>query len=368
MNQIEELKISEIKFRILVLIELMNRIKAENPTGSRRSVIAVRSQVEDNLKLLDEIMESIAEGQSNITNVFKSRIDAKILNLTKLQAIINDDPDLYVPSKVTVENESDKFVIVDDELVRYNGDDERVIIPVGVKAIGSFAFIYNDKVKEVIIPQSVTEIKDYAFAAMPNLLRGNIPNSITKIGKYAFEYCSNLTEIAIPESVEEIGFGAFGHCPSLKHVYVSQGNKNYKSGTSIILNKEGTKVLFANEYSIIPTNEELISIASGAFYGADSLNVYIPKNIKTIETKAFVCCAIGKIYIPSTGKEVEEYAFIYCDSMRKFVVEGKDTSIKNNSICECVSLDDLVIPSSYKENETEIIKSVHSDNLAFQYY
>ena len=47
------------------------------------------------------------------------------------------------------------FEIEEDILVRYNGEDENVIIPDGIREIGSKAFYENQKIQSVMLPDSV---------------------------------------------------------------------------------------------------------------------------------------------------------------------------------------------------------------------
>lgn len=50
-----------------------------------------------------------------------------------------------------------------------------------------------------------------------------IPDGVREIGSSAFQNCSLLEEIVIPNSVKEISFWAFDHCLSLKSVVIGSG-------------------------------------------------------------------------------------------------------------------------------------------------
>ena len=80
----------------------------------------------------------------------------------------------------------DDFEINAGKLVKYNGNDE-----------------------DVVIPDNVTEIGDAAFNHKECLKTVKIPEGVTVIGMGAFADCKNLTSVTIPEGVTEIKSGAF---------------------------------------------------------------------------------------------------------------------------------------------------------------
>lgn len=84
------------------------------------------------------------------------------------------------------ENE-EKFLIVGDGiLLAYRGDAKEVVVPDGVKQIGSEVFEDHKELKKV-----------------------TIPSSVTKICADAFRNCSNLTEVSGAESLKSVVRGAF---------------------------------------------------------------------------------------------------------------------------------------------------------------
>lgn len=86
----------------------------------------------------------------------------------------------------------DSFEWNGTKITKFIGDETDVVIPDGVKVIGSGAFAGRKSLKSVVLPQSVTVI-----------------------GSWAFSGCRSLTSIMIPESVAEIGTDAFDGCPNL---------------------------------------------------------------------------------------------------------------------------------------------------------
>lgn len=73
----------------------------------------------------------------------------------------------YMDNFLASENQ---FLIVGDGvLIRYNGDDEIVVIPDNVKYISTYAFKDNDIIQQVILDKALIRIYDYAFSNCSNL-------------------------------------------------------------------------------------------------------------------------------------------------------------------------------------------------------
>ncbi len=85
--------------------------------------------------------------------------------------------------------DEDGFVMFNNVIFDYCGEDSEVEIPSGVTTI-SYAAFFNADVTNV-----------------------TIPSSVTSIGNYAFVGCVNLRSIVVPASVEYIGYCAFGYFP-----------------------------------------------------------------------------------------------------------------------------------------------------------
>ena len=146
-----------------------------------------------------------------------------------------------------------EFLIRNGRLVRYNGKDKEVFIPVGVKSIGVKAFGLNKAVERIVIPHTTRRIGKYAFYLCESLREVDIPDSVTviddeafsncralagvklpmglkRINPWAFNRCAALSEIVIPPSVKEIGRFAFSGCVNLENVLVPGTVENVESG------------------------------------------------------------------------------------------------------------------------------------------
>lgn len=154
-----------------------------------------------------------------------------------------------IVSDVTLRGNHYEVLDISDFAFAYCKGFDTVIIPDGVKSIGTSAFLQCDYLTSVTIPSSVTSIDDYAFGGCSGLTAVHItnldawfrisfskddsnplsnahhlylngievkdliiPSSVTSIGDLTFRNCSGLTSVTIPESVTSIGEDAFRGC------------------------------------------------------------------------------------------------------------------------------------------------------------
>lgn len=95
---------------------------------------------------------------------------------------------------------------------------KNTIIPDGVTAISTGAFVNCKDLTEITIPNSVVEIETSAFGRCTGLTEVVIPNSVTHIGFYAFSDCENLTSIVISDNVEHMGMFTLEGCKNLTSI------------------------------------------------------------------------------------------------------------------------------------------------------
>ena len=91
-----------------------------------------------------------------------------------------------------------------------------IVIPNGVKTIGSGAFEGFQFVSSFTVPNSVTTIKGAAFRES-SMTHISIPNSVLEIGSQAFME-TPLEGIVIPGSIKELTYGLFERCTQLQSV------------------------------------------------------------------------------------------------------------------------------------------------------
>lgn len=289
---------------------------------------------------------------------------------------------------------SDAFVIENDKLVRYQGEDEDVVIPDGVTQIGEKAFsncrslksiTIPDGVKtigrrafdnctdliSVSIPQSVTDIREHAFygcrklrsvdlpegitridewtfSGCQSLERVTIPNSVTNIQAFAFHNCYQLSDITIPNGVTIIGDGAFYHCSRLKSVEIPEtvvylGDSSF-SDCSGLADENGMTIIRGILYDYSGKEEEVVVpdgvqvIGCHAFHSWDIKRVILPQGLKRISSDAFRCFQLEEITIPDGVEEIGIRAFSGCGYLEKVEIPNSVTCIETNAFEDCDKL------------------------------
>lgn len=205
--------------------------------------------------------------------------------LAAMMTVIMLCASVFVPGignmgNVQAEEVEQEFVIEDDVLVRYDGNEEEVVIPEGVTTIGGWAFEGNATMKKVTIPDGVTTINISAFERCTNLTSIVIPDGVTCIDERAFYGCEKLESITVPTSVTELGSNVFTDTLWL--------DNEYEKGPLVILNQ--------------------FVISGKGCYG----DVVIPDGVTEIVNSAFSNSWITSIVIPEGVTRIGHYAFGNC--------------------------------------------------------
>jgi hypothetical protein len=206
-----------------------------------------------------------------------------------------------------------------------------VILPEGMKTIGSYAF-RGTRIINIQIPSTVTYIGFAAFEGVWQLTNVSFAENskLQEIGKYAFKTCSKLSTINLPNSLEIINYAAFDQCSSLKEVYMPNsvtfvGAYAYQGCTSL------KSMHFSDALTEIPEwvcNDcyaltdihlpvNLIRINYEAFRDNTSLrHIDIPKSVNTIVRLAFYNCGLDSIILPTRLQYLGTEAFSYCNNLK----------------------------------------------------
>lgn len=120
---------------------------------------------------------------------------------------------------------TDNFVIQNDVLVEYTGDDERVNIPYGVRKIGEWAFKGQSHLKKVLMHDGIEKIDKGAFFECASLESVHIPSNVNIISYSAFRGCKNLVSVEFWDGVDAsekiIDECAFAECEKLESIILS---------------------------------------------------------------------------------------------------------------------------------------------------
>jgi len=197
------------------------------------------------------------------------------------------------------------FIIQDNVLVRYEGNEEHVIIPANL---------------------GITEIGDMAFAG-----------------------CSSLESITIPESVISIGENQFNSCSKLRSIYVNERNVMFADLDGVLFNKDMTTLIRypsgkpGNDFDI-PSS--VTSIGNFAFYGSSLERITIPESVTCIGKGAFELTKIRSIVIPSGITVIKELSFAACFYLESITIPEGVISIESFAFFGSTGLINITIPSS----------------------
>lgn len=248
-------------------------------------------------------------------------------------------------------SKAENFIIINNELQKYVGDDENVVIPEGVTKIGKRAFECS-QLKTVELPKSLKIIDELAFNVI-SLEKVVFHEGLTTIKRQAF-CCSKLVEIEIPKSVKNIAKGAFD-CNILLTIYCKVKEKpsgwhdnwnqyHWDGSCSPVVwdcdnNKiaeDGFRYVFVDgaKYSLKDGKATLLK-----FETRDMVSVEIPSQI-IFEDKVYLVTTLGndlfshyeklqEVKIPDSVIELGKGVFSSCDVLEKVKLPDNITKIPN---------------------------------------
>ena len=206
---------------------------------------------------------------------------------------------------------------------------------------------YTGSAESLVIPSElggkpVTEIGAMAFSYCSSLTKATIPEGVTSIGEYAFSYCSSLTEVTIPKSVTSMEDRAFYECKALTTVHYGGTQEDWDALKKNI-GEENTPLLNANIICAIQESNGFAYTVTGdeatiTGYTGSAENIVIPselggKPVTAIADKAFYEYKTLNIYIPKTIKTIGEDAFpIGSDETRFICYEGTENEWANIAV------------------------------------
>jgi hypothetical protein len=206
---------------------------------------------------------------------------------------------------------------------------KKVTLGKGITEIKDYLFAECGKLQSVSIPTTVTRIGCGAFSKCKKLKKINIPSSVVEIDSGAFSK-TGLTELHIGKNIKNISTNIYVYDvfagTKIKKITVSKDNKKYSAKNGVLYNKSKTKLIYyprnkkAKKFVIPKTVQK---IAVGAFFDSKYLqSVVISKGIKEIGHTAFCDCKqLSKVTF-KTKKDVKigYYAFYCCKSLKKVTI------------------------------------------------
>lgn len=276
---------------------------------------------------------------------------------------------------------------------------ENLIIPEGVREIGTSAFSGCYQLKEIVLPSSVTKIADNAFNIFvegidtPANIDFSACDALSYVGSYAFYGCGGITSIALPETVTYIGEYAFAVTKAyedfmaqastaeseadrylitgddiLVAAYIAQGQtaihvpENVKyiagsvfcgwdsayvpSGTEGLSHSGTSKYNLTYKVKEVYLPEGLEKIGNMAFFRLTEIeSLTLPESLREIGMDAFgFCTSLSSIYGGTQIETIGDVAFRYCESIPHFTFSENTKNIGNAVFEGCSSLQTVHFP------------------------
>ena len=178
-----------------------------------------------------------------------------------------------------------------------------------------------------------------------------IPDGVHTIGQYAFYGKSTIKTITIPQSVELINTNAFDKCTGIESFNVHHANNNYSSHNGVLMNNDQTELLkypVGNAITDYTVPEYVVDITDYAFYKADNLiNVTISHSVSRVGSYSFYGCAnLTNLTIGGNVDVIDTFAFNSCNKLESVTFNDGVSEIRSRAFGNCISLTEIEIPGS----------------------
>ena len=185
-----------------------------------------------------------------------------------------------------------------------------------------------------------------AFYNCRGLTSVTIGSSVTGIGDSTFSGCSGLTIVTIGSGVTSIETSVFSGCSGLTAFVVDIGNSNYSSGNSLLLSKDGKRLIKGVNGDVVMP-DCVTSIEGSAFSGCSGLtSIAIGSGVTSIGGSAFSgCSGLTSVTIGSSVTSIGGSAFSGCSGLTSVTIPNSVTSIGGSAFSGCSGLTSVTIGS-----------------------
>lgn len=256
----------------------------------------------------------------------------------------------------------------------YRSNITSAVVEEGITSIGAYSFYNLRSLTKVTLPNSATSLGESAFAYCSSLESVTLPTRISFITKESFRNCSSLKEVTIPEDIITIQPYAFYACNNLTRVTFNSHHCGIVTGAFDGCNNltfagrvDSTVRAYAQANNIpfldIETNEYIdltkcgdnvhwsLDLTSGVLKISGSGRMYdysyepganVPSPWNVNRTK------ITSVIIENGVTYIGKNAFYFASNMRSAVLPDSVTEIADHAFYNCISLQDINIPSTVK--------------------
>ena len=243
---------------------------------------------------------------------------------------------------------------------KYYSNIKKVIIPEGVKTIGSGAFFACTNITSLTLPSTLETIGGSAFYGYTS--DGSFSElavsfadcaSLKTIGDEAFFGCAGIRSLDLPDSVEYVGRDAFTETRAYydfmdSSLAAGDGENKFKTvGDGVLL-----WVYVAKDQTEIAVPAGVKTIAGGACSGWDSPIVYSDiedsDNSEAIKVRYRITYNVTSITIPDSVKNIGSYAFYRLIALPSVVIPDSVEEIGNAAFYQCGAVESIKLGKGLK--------------------
>jgi len=267
--------------------------------------------------------------------------------LTVLNPLDNGGFGAYIVSDCTKIKEvvlPDEATIINANMFNGRSSLTTVNIPTSTITIDNNAFA-GTSINNIVLPSGLKTVGSSAFQNCSKLTSINIPSACTYIGSYAFQNCTSLANVAVDENTSYVlNTYAFSGCTSLTNESANNIMQHYSTGSAI-----GTYIF--NECTNL-TDVEVTRFSSYMFYKCT--NLIKAKSLQAYNTGNEVfynCTKLQEVYIADGTTTIGDRIFYGCTSLKTVYLPSSITTVTNSSLTStsssyyvfynCTSLEDV---------------------------
>lgn len=222
-------------------------------------------------------------------------------------------------------------------LLKYLGEESRVVVPEGITRIAEEAFAGNEAINRVILPDSVQEIGEEVFRDCLLLQTIVLPDGLRRLGAGAFENCVKLLRIQLPPGIADIEDRTFRRCRALQEIELPAGLRTIGESSFY-----GCRSLKKAE---LP--DSLTHVGKMAFYRCSSLKeIRLPAGTQTVGSLAFAESGLKKAAMSACGGHCGTDIFAGCEKLKTLVLEEGVRHIPDKLAFGCAALERVSLPGT----------------------
>ncbi len=248
------------------------------------------------------------------------------------------------------------FSISGTILLKYLGDESRVVVPEGITRIGQEAFAGKEEIDQVRLPESLVEIGAGAFRDCLTMQSIFLPEKLSYIGTSAFENCVKLIRLSLPDGITQVKPRTFKRCQVLREIHF--GNALTAIGKEAFYGCSNLKE--------VPLNPCLSHIGEMAFYRCASLKeVRLFSHTEKIGNLAFAQTGIRRVTIVGStafssplpsGSLWGTGIFSRCLRLKSLILEEGLCHLPDKFVYQCTALTQIFTPSSLKSIGRQVME------------